>query len=80
MLSPKLMQKMLQCTLDSNTEVYGNDPKVHVSTKRQQRCLRLTEHFYRNIREPVSQLICWSPKYGRTLGGIGEDILYHSLF
>ena len=48
------------------TKLYGNEPKL--STKIQQHCLSYEGHSYRNIKEPVSQLILWLSKHGK-----GED-------
>ncbi len=39
----------------TNTELCGKEPKL--STKIQQRCLRLAGRSYRNTKEPVSHLI-----------------------
>ena len=47
----------------TNTELYGKEPKL--STKIQHHRLRLAGHSYRSTKEPVSQLITWSPKHGR---------------
>ena len=47
----------------TDTELYGKEPKL--STKIQQHRLRLAGHSYRSTKEPVSQLITWSPKHGR---------------
>ena len=63
----KTSAEMLQCRwihYKTNIELNGNEPKL--STHQfQQRRLRLAGHSHRSTKEPVSQLITWSPKHGR---------------
>ena len=51
----------------TNNELYGEIPKV--STKAQQRRMRIAGHCIRHSEEMASKLVLWEPTEGRTRRG-----------